>query len=86
MSKVFLAGQEVKIVEIVDFDTEQVAVRDSGGNFSEVLPKELTGNMQEEFDRIAMVHTCMRNLLSRLQPTDGTPGSELEGVRKKLLG
>lgn len=83
--KVFLNGNEVTIVEIVDQGTERVAVRDSEGGFTNVVPTELTGDVSEEFDRLHYVDMCLANLLNRLHPTDGTPGSELERYRKKLL-
>jgi len=85
MGSVYLNGQEVEIVEIVDQDTERVAIKDSEGNFQNVSPKDLTGDVSEEFNRIHYVHMCLTNLLSRLRSTDGTPGSELERHRKKLL-
>lgn len=82
-------GQAVEIIEVVDPNTETVAVRLEDGNIiSGVRVQQLLGDEDEigkEFKRIEYVMLALSLFNEHLRPNDGTEGSDLEKVRKAII-
>lgn len=83
-------GQAAKMVEITDANAETVTVRlENGDSVSGVSLDELLGDedeVVEEYKRIEYVRLGLSLLRQHLQPNDGLEGSDLEKVRKVILG
>lgn len=84
-----LRGQAAEIIEIVDTNTETVAVHLANGEIvSGVSLSELLGDENEiakEYKRIEYVRLGASLLREHLRPHDGLEGSDLEKVRKAVL-
>jgi len=83
-------GQTAEIIEVLDPNTETVAVRlENGDIISGVGVTQLLGDeddIAKEFERIEYVMLALALFKNHLRPNDGTEGSDLEEVRKAILG
>jgi len=80
-------GQEVAMVNVSP--SEEITVRFESGTEEEVEYDDLEGDEKEisdEFERLLLLHKCLGTIEATIKPTDGPEGSNLEKVRKTLLG